>query len=190
MRTQLGTRSETASRPSGPCSCRALPEVGTYFRIVRSVRLKADRRSTCVQGAKMSSRQTRIWIAVVVSAVGALTASSLRSAGSEPYSGKEWAAPGGDWASTRYSTLSQINTRNIKQLGGAWVVETPDRAEAHADGQGRPHVRRHGRRRHLGARSGDRRRRSGPSSRTRRSAASAASASATDCCSPASATRT
>ena len=78
----------------------------------------------------MSSRQTQIVIAVVVSAVGALTASSLRSAGSEPYSGKEWAAPGGDWAGTRYSTLSQITTRNIKQLGGAWVVETPDRAEA------------------------------------------------------------
>ena len=31
---------------------------------------------------------------------------------------------------TRYSTLAQISERNIKQLGGAWVVETPDRAEA------------------------------------------------------------
>jgi len=77
-----------------------------------------------------SRRQARMWVAVAVGAVGALTAASLRSAGSEPYSGKEWAAPGGDWASTRYSTLGQINTRNIDQLGGAWVVEAPDRAEA------------------------------------------------------------
>lgn len=43
------------------------------------------------------------------------------------YSGVEWAAPGGDWASTRYSTLAQINTTNIGQLGGAWVFELPDR---------------------------------------------------------------
>jgi quinohemoprotein ethanol dehydrogenase len=78
----------------------------------------------------MSRRQKHIWIAAAVTVVGVLTASSLRSAGSEPYSGKEWAAPGGDGASTRYSTLSQINARNIKQLGGAWVVEVPDRAEA------------------------------------------------------------
>jgi glucose dehydrogenase/plastocyanin len=82
----------------------------------------------------MSSHdQARVWVAVAVSAaVVALTLMSapLRSAGSEPYSGKEWAAPGGDWASTRYSTLAQINARNITQLGGAWVVETPDRAEA------------------------------------------------------------
>ena len=79
----------------------------------------------------MLSRQgSRIWVAAAVTVVGALTAASLRSAGNDPYSGKEWAAPGGDWGSTRYSTLAQINTRNIKQLGGAWVVETPDRAEA------------------------------------------------------------
>ena len=77
-----------------------------------------------------SRQQTRIWVAVAVIGVGAFTAASLRSAGGEPYSGKEWAAPGGDWASTRYSTLAQINARNIKQLGGAWVVGTPDRAEA------------------------------------------------------------
>ena len=68
----------------------------------------------------MSRRPTYVCMAAAVIAVGVLTASSLRSAGSEPYSGKEWAAPGGDWASTRYSTLSQITTRNIKQL-----IDTP-----------------------------------------------------------------
>ena len=77
-----------------------------------------------------SRRQVRLWVAVLVSALGALTFVSLYSAAGEPYSGKEWAAQGGDWAATRYSTLAQINARNIKQLGGAWVVETPDCAEA------------------------------------------------------------
>src|SRR5262245_58205347 len=43
------------------------------------------------------------------------------------YSSTEWAAPGGDWAGTRYSTLTRINTGNVKQLGGAWVVDLPDR---------------------------------------------------------------
>ena len=43
-----------------------------------------------------------------------------------PYSNKEWGAPGGDWGSTRYSTLSQITTANVTQLGGAWVVDLPD----------------------------------------------------------------
>src|SRR5688572_26715657 len=39
------------------------------------------------------------------------------------YTGTEWAAPGGDWAHTRYSPLTQIATKNVQQLGGAWVVE-------------------------------------------------------------------
>ena len=53
---------------------------------------------------------------------------SMRPAGQSPaYSGAEWGAPGGDWASTRYSTLSQINTGNVRRLGGAWMVELPDR---------------------------------------------------------------
>jgi alcohol dehydrogenase (cytochrome c) len=43
------------------------------------------------------------------------------------YSGAKWGAPGGDWGSTRYSTLTAINTTNVGQLGGAWVVELPDR---------------------------------------------------------------
>jgi alcohol dehydrogenase (cytochrome c) len=46
------------------------------------------------------------------------------------YPAKEWGAPGGDWAATRYSTLDRITTKNIRQLGGAWVVDLPERAEA------------------------------------------------------------
>src|SRR5262245_36528924 len=79
----------------------------------------------------MSSRRQARWcLALAVSAVAALTVASLRSAAIESYSGKEWPAPGGDWAGTRFSTLAQINAGNIKQLGGAWITPTPDRAEA------------------------------------------------------------
>jgi len=44
--------------------------------------------------------------------------------------GADWTAPGGNWAATRYSALDQITTKNIKQLGGAWVVDAPERTEA------------------------------------------------------------
>jgi PQQ-dependent dehydrogenase (methanol/ethanol family) len=43
------------------------------------------------------------------------------------YSGADWGAPGGDWASTRYSTLSRIDTASIRRLGGAWMTELPAR---------------------------------------------------------------
>ena len=36
--------------------------------------------------------------------------------------GKEWATVGGDWSNTRYSTLQQITTANVKNLKGAWVM--------------------------------------------------------------------
>src|SRR5579862_8579237 len=39
------------------------------------------------------------------------------------YAGRNWPLPGGDLNSTRYSTLSRINTSNIKSLGGAWAAE-------------------------------------------------------------------
>ena len=55
----------------------------------------------------------------VLVAAGAL-AVVLRSAGNESaYAGKEWAAPGGDWASTRYSTLAQIDAANVKHASAA-----------------------------------------------------------------------
>src|SRR5258708_37485061 len=36
--------------------------------------------------------------------------------------GKEWRAIGGDWGNSRYSTLTQINRGNVKNLKAAWVV--------------------------------------------------------------------
>jgi len=34
---------------------------------------------------------------------------------------REWPLVGGDWTNQRHSTLSQINTQNVKNLGAAWV---------------------------------------------------------------------
>ena len=61
----------------------------------------------------------------------ALSVTSRQPAGREqPYAGREWTAPAGDWGHTRYSTLNQIDKKNVKQLGGAWVVDLPERSEA------------------------------------------------------------
>jgi alcohol dehydrogenase (cytochrome c) len=60
--------------------------------------------------------------------VAAWAGVALQSAGKNgKYSADEWAAPGGDWAATRYSTLDQITRQNIARLGGAWSLELPDR---------------------------------------------------------------
>lgn len=39
--------------------------------------------------------------------------------------GSEWPLYGGDWGNTRYSTLAQINARNVSELAGAWTVKLP-----------------------------------------------------------------
>jgi alcohol dehydrogenase (cytochrome c) len=76
----------------------------------------------------MSGRHRALTSAVGVSVLVLSMAAALWSAEkAEKYSGAEWSAPGGDWAATRYSTLGQINTSNIKTLGGAWSIELPDR---------------------------------------------------------------
>jgi len=62
----------------------------------------------------------------ILSVVALVTfTSSITTAQRPPYAGVDWSAPGGDWASTRYSTLSSINTSNIDRLGGAWVFDLP-----------------------------------------------------------------
>jgi quinohemoprotein ethanol dehydrogenase len=48
------------------------------------------------------------------------------------HAGRNWPAPGGDWGTSRYSTLRQITTENVKQLGAAWVIELPDRETSRA----------------------------------------------------------
>lgn len=35
----------------------------------------------------------------------------------------EWPMAGGDWGNTRYSTLAQIDARNVQRLGGTWRLD-------------------------------------------------------------------
>jgi len=46
---------------------------------------------------------------------------TAQAAGLDRPAGKEWPAVGGDWGNSHFSTLTQIDTTNVKQLGGAWV---------------------------------------------------------------------
>ncbi len=62
-------------------------------------------------------------VAVIAAAAVVRSAENTRLA----YSSAEWAAPGGDWGATRYSTLDEITRANVGRLGGAWSVELPDR---------------------------------------------------------------
>ena len=39
------------------------------------------------------------------------------------YPSAEWPLAGGHWGHTRHSTLTQINTETVADLGGAWVTE-------------------------------------------------------------------
>jgi quinohemoprotein ethanol dehydrogenase len=50
---------------------------------------------------------------------------SPEPAKTEPFeqAGASWPFHGGSMSNTRYSTLDQINTRNIASLGGAWTVD-------------------------------------------------------------------
>ncbi len=56
---------------------------------------------------------------VAVTMMGAAFAVAATSAWSQ--AGSEWATYGGDHANTRYSTLNQINTGNVKNLKVQWI---------------------------------------------------------------------
>jgi alcohol dehydrogenase (cytochrome c) len=69
-------------------------------------------------------------IALAAGTIGAL-AIAVHSAGAAGHTpAGEWTAPGGNWAATRYSSLAQVNTTNVKTLGGAWMVQLPERTDA------------------------------------------------------------
>ena len=38
------------------------------------------------------------------------------------YSENNWLFAGGDWSSSRYSTLTEISTETVDRLNGAWVT--------------------------------------------------------------------
>src|SRR5215470_8572941 len=55
--------------------------------------------------------------------------------------GKEWVTIGGDWSNTRYSTLTQINRDNVKNLKGAWVIHLGSGLGAKYSMEGTPIVK-------------------------------------------------
>ena len=48
------------------------------------------------------------------------------------YPGADWPFTGGDWASSRYSTLDEVNADTVDRLGGAWVTPLPGGASSRA----------------------------------------------------------
>ena len=61
-------------------------------------------------------------IAAAASLLSARAASAQDAAGVAQPSGDEWRTIGGDLSNSRYSTLKQIDTTNVKQLKGAWAI--------------------------------------------------------------------
>ena len=41
------------------------------------------------------------------------------------YPAADWPFAGGDWTSSRHSTLADITTETVGRLGGAWVARLP-----------------------------------------------------------------
>ena len=73
-------------------------------------------------------RLHRGFIVAIVAGIVALTGGLLQ--GQEPergsgYPAADWPFAGGDWTSSRHSTLTAISTETIDRLGGAWVTRLP-----------------------------------------------------------------
>ena len=73
---------------------------------------------------------------LLVRTLSAQTAPDFRKA-----AGAEWPLVGGDWGNTRYSTLSKINTSNVKTLKGAWMTRLNSGFGAGFSQQGAPVVK-------------------------------------------------
>src|SRR5450756_525054 len=78
-----------------------------------------DRR--IARGGNMRRTCLRIGLVACLAAAPALACAQGAPDLRQP-AGPEWPAIGGDWSNLRYSTLTQINRDNVKNLKGAWVV--------------------------------------------------------------------
>ncbi|MCH7749842.1 MAG: PQQ-binding-like beta-propeller repeat protein [Acidobacteria bacterium] len=81
----------------------------------------------------MRRRQRRFVVAI---AVGVLALSGgLQGQGPESGRGhpaQDWPLVGGDWSSSRYSTLTDVTTATVGRLGGAWVTSLEGGAASRA----------------------------------------------------------
>jgi alcohol dehydrogenase (cytochrome c) len=70
-----------------------------------------------------------------------LTVSAQATSDLQRPSSKEWLTVGGDWGQTRYSTLAQVNTDNVKNLKGAWMARLGSGFDNRYSQQGTPLVK-------------------------------------------------
>ena len=64
-------------------------------------------------------------VVIALAAVAAALAGTAEGQPPEPgsrFAAEDWPLAGGDWTSSRYSTLEQVSTDTIDRLGGAWVT--------------------------------------------------------------------
>ena len=75
------------------------------------------------------SRIRIVGVAAVLGVVAVTLLTSTRNlegqvpGGGGGYPGTDWPAVGGNWSSSRYSTLTDITTDTVDRLGGAWVMQ-------------------------------------------------------------------
>ena len=83
-------------------------------------------------------RPNRSWVVALTAVLAvAFTVHSKVSAGQADdggrgYSEHDWLFAGGNWSSSRYSTLADISTETIDRLGGAWVKRLDGGASSRA----------------------------------------------------------
>ena len=78
-------------------------------------------------------RRSRVTILVATIATIALPAIvDVQTPDGRTHAGRDGPAPGGDWGTSRYSTLGQITPDNVKTLGASWVIELPERETSRA----------------------------------------------------------
>ena len=76
----------------------------------------------------------RGWLAATAAGLVFLTA-GLQGQAPEigrGFAARDWPLAGGDWTSSRYSTLTEISTETIDRLGGAWVTRLEGGASSRA----------------------------------------------------------
>ena len=76
----------------------------------------------------MPERHSSLVVGVAAAVVVAALAASLAAQEAEPgrgYPSTDWPFTGGNWSSSRYSTLDEINADTLDRLGAAWVAPLP-----------------------------------------------------------------
>lgn len=70
----------------------------------------------------MTSFQSTRATGLIILAVTTALLSAQNTLDLRKPAGAEWPLVGGDWGNTRYSTLAQITTANVKTIKGAWMA--------------------------------------------------------------------